>query len=117
MNLVCKYCGTSHPQAIVEYISEAETRVMCPRCYSLFNSCASCQYGNCALESYQGPLPIWVMETVRQGNMVAQRQIPNPEVVKLTCMVGCKCYEGDDQGPIACHLRQHQICRNYSEVE
>jgi hypothetical protein len=117
MNLVCKYCGRIDPNPIVEYISETETRVMCRNCYSLFNSCASCQYGNCALESYQGPLPIWVMETIRQGNMVAQRQIPNPEVVKITCMVGCKCYEGDDQGPIACHRRQHQICRNYSEVE
>jgi hypothetical protein len=37
--------------------------------------------------------------------------------VKITCMVGCKCYEGDDEGPIACHRRQHNICRNYSEVE
>ena len=24
MNLICRYCGTAHPNAIVEYISETE---------------------------------------------------------------------------------------------
>ena len=117
MDVTCKYCGHPHPKMIVEVVGEDSVRTMCPRCYSLFNSCNSCQYGNCALEAYRGPHPIWVMETIRQGNMISQRQVPNPEVVKLTCMMGCKCYEGDDSGPIACHRRQHEVCRNYSEVE
>ena len=117
LNLTCKYCGRIDPQPIIEKINDTKVRVICRQCYQLFNSCAACQYSNCALETYQGPLPIYVMEVVRHGNMAAQRQVPNPEVVKITCMQGCKCYEGDDSGPIVCHRREHNICHNYSEVE
>lgn len=117
MNLTCKYCGRIDPKAIIERIDDNNTRVICRQCYTLFNTCAACQYSNCAFENYHGPLPPYVMEVVRRGNMAAQRQVPNPEVVKITCMQGCKCYEGDDSGPIACHRRQDEICRNYSEVE
>ena len=113
MSTTCKYCGRTDPNAIVEYISETEVRIMCRNCYSLFYTCAACQYGNCAFETYQGPLPLYIMQTIQHGNMVAQQQVPNPEVVKATCMAGCKCYEED-----ICHHREpQQICHNYSEVE
>ena len=114
MNTVCKYCGTAHPNAIVEIVGENEVRAICPNCYSLFNTCAACQHSHCAFETYQGHLPLFVMQTIRRGNMVAQQQVPNPEVVKVTCMAGCKCFEEED---MACHFRQHQICSNYDEVE
>ena len=114
MNLICRYCGTQHPNAIIEYISETETRVICPNCYSLFNTCAACQNCHCAFNDYQGPLPPYVMQTIRHGNMVAQQQVPNPEVVKITCMAGCDCYDTDEH---ICHHHEHQICRNYLEVE
>ena len=114
MNTVCKYCGTAHPNAIVEIVGEDKVRTICPNCYSLFNTCAACKNCNCALEAYQGPLPLYVMQTIRHGNMVAQQQVQNPEVVKVTCMAGCKCF--GEEGMV-CHFRHHQICRNYDEID
>lgn len=117
MSLTCKYCGRIDPKPIVERIDENNTRIICRQCYSLFNTCAACKNGTCAFESYTGPQPPWIMQTIQRGNMVAQHQIPNPEVVKVTCVAGCKCYEESDEGPLSCNRRLYNICHNYNEVE
>ena len=78
MNLICRYCGTAHPNAIVEYISETETRVICPNCYALFNTCAACQNCHYAINDYRVPQPPNIMQTMRHENMQAQQQVPNP---------------------------------------
>ena len=90
----CEICG--NPIAI-QMIWESELthdhHLICPECFRSFSTCRMCASGkHCAFEA-DTTLPKQVMQTIRQGNMVMQTQIRNPELVKKTCEAGCKCYD------------------------
>lgn len=102
----CNYCG----QAPVKVINENCTGA-CERCASLFGTCSMCLNGvNCEFETNPSPMPKQVMQTIRQGNMVMQTVVPNPERIKAFC-TNCSCYGID---PPMC-LRQFGTCGQYNE--
>jgi hypothetical protein len=55
-------------------------------------------------------MPKQVMQTIRQGNIVMQTVVPNPERIKAFC-TNCGCYNAD---PPMC-LRQFGTCGQYNE--
>lgn len=102
----CNYCG----QMPITVLNEDGTGA-CARCASLFGTCSMCLNSiNCEFETNPSPLPKQVMQTIRQGNMVVQTVVPNPERIKAFC-TSCHCYNAD---PPMC-LRQFGTCGKYNE--
>lgn len=109
------YCGECHKPlqnlatdgVIAISRNGKKSKLLCASCLAALNSCARCKnYTTCSFQSYTGPEPKIVNKTIRQGNMVMQTQIPNPEVVDKTCGK-CLCNYPD----LGC-MRQQGYCGN-----
>ncbi len=84
-----------------------KSKLLCASCLAALSTCARCKnITTCSYQSYSGPEPKIVNKTIRQGNMVMQTQIPNPEVIEKTCGK-CLCNYPD----LGC-MRQQGYCGN-----
>lgn len=84
-----------------------KSKLLCASCLAALSTCARCKNNiTCSYQSYTGPEPKIINKTIRQGNMVMQTQIPNPEVVDKTCGK-CLCNYTD----LGC-MRQQGYCGN-----
>lgn len=108
---VCKVCGRPCPRDAI-ICTEPTVYVLCKHCYSFVGTCAFCSESKklCAFETDSSPIPKQVQQTIRQGNMVMQTVVNNPERVRVTCQNGCKCWNEE----FGC-LRQNNYCPNYNE--
>lgn len=105
----CDRCGCDMLPA--QAIIMEDGKLLCPTCYSALDTCQSCeQAGTCAFQSDPSPIPPYVMKTVKQGNMIAQTQVQNPERIKATCEAKCKCYDPNE----GC-MREYGYCTSYKE--
>ena len=103
----CNYCG-QQPATIIN----PEGTGACSRCAQAFNTCNLCMNSlKCEFETNPSPLPKQVSKIIRQGNMVMQTVIPNPERIKVLC-VSCPCYSED---PFICKRAVAGTCGNYNE--
>ena len=111
----CAICGQAFVgSGLLEHKSEDTWVRYCHSCQSKFGTCAMCQnYDNCKFmeQSYRPDLPPFVMTTQRQGNMVVQQQVPNPERVKAICQTECKCWYEE-----GCARNIAQTCENYNFI-
>jgi len=83
---------------------------ICDSCLAALGTCPLCRHHvSCKFQDDPSPLPKVVLAEVRQGNMVMQRQIANPERAKLLCS-DCPCFSSG-----RC-LRTNNCCTNYNEV-
>ena len=57
-------------------------------------------------------IPPYVVKTIRQGNMVVQRQFPNDELIDKTCKSGCACCVPEEYGS-GCSRLLSGTCANY----
>lgn len=107
-NILCDFCG--QPATIID----AETfTLFCDRCFSVTKTCGACIKSiQCDFETNPSPLPKQVQKTIRQGNMVMQTVVKNPDRVAITCKNGCPCFHED----FGC-LRENGTCGNYEEVK
>jgi len=104
--LICDFCGQGGATVINE-----DLRLSCPRCTSLFNTCAMCaQAAFCDFETNPIDLPKQVQKVVRQGNMTFQSVVPNENRIRETCLKNCSCYDPD----FGC-LKQNGTCSKYKE--
>ena len=107
VKIPCDYCG--NPASTVV---DSEGNCSCVACYQKFYTCAMCENGHsCPFETDPSPIPKVVMRQVRQGNMVMQTQVKNPERVKMFCFP-CPCFDQDD---LFCCAEEHW-CHNYKEI-
>lgn len=117
MQLNCGYCGQPCLEnAIVSAYKneEAETAytLMCPQCFAQVNTCNMCVNRNkCNFETDPSPLPKQVQQTVRQGNMVMQTVVKNPDRIRELCQFSCTCWSDD----FGC-LKENGTCGQYKEV-
>jgi hypothetical protein len=117
VTLKCNYCGRPCLEnAIVsanpDQESERKWFVMCPQCCTQVETCVMCQEANkCDFETNSDPSPKQVQQTIRQGQMVMQTIVQNPDRVEKTCKNGCKCWNDE----FGC-LKQNGTCGNYTEV-
>ena len=89
-----------------------ENITICPNCYAKFGTCETCIFKNgCLFETSSIPLPKMVMKTFRQDNTIIQTQVPNPDRIKETCMVGCGCWNEE----YGCQ-RQYDLCASYRQM-
>jgi hypothetical protein len=83
---------------------------ICPQCYGYIGKCQTCEYGaKCSFEA-DNSLPHIVLDTIRQGPAVIQRQIKNPVLVEKHC-INCRC-AWDDKGT-CCAGDTNIDCSNY----
>lgn len=99
--MTCAFCGRQLQKHEGVLPQEAPI-ILCNQCGTqVLYRCSSCEYKlNCAFEHYDGPEPKFVTKQIRQGNMVAQTQVPNEELLKKLCLeCSCgdykKCFRGD----------------------
>ena len=113
--VTCTYCGSPiipASEAILCASSNGGYRVVCDNCRTLIGTCRTCIAAQtCAFESHPSPNK-YIMETVRQGNVLIQKQVQNPEICRETCTESCKCFSPEK----GC-LRQNNYCGNWEEKE
>lgn len=69
----------------------------CQECTSKLSSCAFCLKAEvCEFETNPDPMPKVTVQQMRQGNMVMQTQIRNPERVKKFCH-SCHCWNAKEE--------------------
>jgi hypothetical protein len=105
---LCDYCG-KYPGEIVDSNGDV---FLCRNCFSQAGTCYLCVNGAlCEFETNPSPLPKQVQKTVRQGNMMVQTVIRNPDRTAITCLSNCPCFDSN----FGC-LKENGTCNKYKEV-
>ena len=85
-------------------------RVLHRECAKKLGTCQTCVLANaCEFDTNPDPMPKVVMQTVRQGNMVMQTQVRNPDRIRKFCHE-CSCFDPENE----C-LKQFNCCGKYIE--
>lgn len=117
--LTCQYCGQPCLENAIISAIEVEGPdtnpayyIMCPQCFQQTKTCNMCIHrGECEFETSTCPLPKQVQKTIRQGQMVMQTIVQNPDRIRETCQKSCKCWSDE----FGC-LKQNGTCGQYEEV-
>ena len=108
----CCICGEPvlNINLLLDVQEDGTIRYMHTACGHSLNTCGACQYrSNCEFETNPDPMPKVVMQTIRQGNMVMQTQIRNPDRIRKFCHE-CPCFDPENE----C-LKQFNCCGKYIE--
>lgn len=105
----CNYCGRD--EANILCLRDEVCYFMCDQCAQYCNTCGLCnQVRYCEFETNPSPIPKQVQQTIRQGNMVVQTIVKNPERIQAFC-VPCQCWNSENQ----CCGREFGTCGRYDE--
>lgn len=108
----CDICHRQIHHTEVIYDSKSN-KIVCSDCCNRLSTCDNCHNGNiCLFETDPSPLPKQVQKQIRQGNMIGQTIIKNPDRVRETCMKGCPCWDAETE---SCN-KQLRYCANIQEV-
>ena len=103
---ICDRCGCQFlpPTAIINL-----NEVLCRDCGKNIGLCVTCKNGKtCEFRNNPDPTPHMIPQTVRQGNMIMQTQVPNPERVARYCH-SCECFSKE----LGC-LKETGACEKWS---
>jgi hypothetical protein len=108
----CAICGGMIIKEGTYYIDDNVMHIVCPTCVN-GHPCTGCEnFQTCRLMTDQScPEPLYVMQTMQQGNMVVQQQVINPKRVQAICPQ-CKCYNTTDEGEQMCFQNENCSCHN-----
>lgn len=68
--------------------------ILCPNCANQLSQCVTCaEMVHCSFETDPINVPKQVQKQIRQGPMVIQSVVRNPEREKVTCAKGCPCWD------------------------
>ena len=105
----CENCGNLLLELGILFTHKGGYIEICNDCKRQRGTCKSCiELDTCDFETNPSSLPKYVMKEIRQGNMIAQQQIPNPERIRQTCQNGCKCWDEE----LGC-LKQNGCCGSW----
>lgn len=69
---------------------------LCPQCSEHWGRCLTCKsITQCDFETNPVNIPKQVQQQIRQGNMVIQTVVRNPEREKETCAKNCECWNAE----------------------
>ena len=67
---------------------------LCPQCSEHWGRCLTCKsITQCDFETNPVNIPKQIQQQIRQGNMVVQTVVRNPEREKETCAKNCHCWD------------------------
>ena len=96
---LCDICGQPAARSIlfkVDGPNQLNYNLLCPSCYQLLETCQVCGHFNeCEFETNPDPLPKYVRQETRNGNMVIVTDVKNPERIRKFCK-NCKCYREEE---------------------
>lgn len=108
----CDICHRQIHHTEVIYDSKSN-KIVCSDCCNRLSTCDNCHNGNiCLFETDPSPLPKQVQKQYRQGNMIGQTIIKNPDRILITCKKGCPCWDAETE---SCN-KQLRYCANIQEV-
>ena len=98
---------------IIEVAADGSVaHIVCEECSSKSGTCYRCASGKtCSFNDDPSPLPKMVKKQIRQRNMTAVVDVPNPERTRFTCEKGCPCFNPE----FGCLKQSTQMCGNYKE--
>lgn len=107
----CTLCGNQLLDFVIWYNdAKSEPHILCQECANKQNTCATCAVAaDCRFQTDPSPIPQVILQTQRQGNMVMQVQVRNPERIATTCAL-CDCWDGE-----VCN-REYQTCGKYKSI-
>ena len=88
----CGLCGREIPRGSGMIPHDHPCEIFCDECgtHRLYK-CPTCVHAQkCGIQNYNGPKPKMVVHQVRQGPMVLEQQVINPELVEEICST-CVC--------------------------
>lgn len=108
----CDICHRQIHHTEVIYDSKSN-KIVCSDCGNRLSTCDNCHNGNiCFFETDPSPLPKQIQKQIRQGNMIGQTIIKNPDRILITCKKGCPCWDAETE---SCN-KQLRYCANIQEV-
>jgi hypothetical protein len=106
----CPLCGRAFESGGI-YLNEAPHLLLCNECGTRFWTCATCDTSRrCLVQENPKHIQPVIFQTIQQGNMVIQQQVPNPELTKQYCEVECQCWHSDSK---TCCRQQLSVCVNH----
>lgn len=110
----CDVCGRAIVTPVTYYTEEDNEAItiLCFSCTAGRNQCQTCKCGGyCDFkENKECQLPPMIQQTMRQGNMIISRTVPNMARVEETCKKNCKCYNSELN---CCSRGNFSTCGNY----
>lgn len=89
---ICDCCGKEHLQSFLCSWNNENYITLCGTCFQAASTCDLCVNGStCAFEQDPSPIPKQIMKNIRQGNMMMQTSVKNPERVDKFC-TNCHCF-------------------------
>lgn len=108
----CNICHRQIHHTEVIYDSKSN-KIVCSDCCNRLSTCDNCHNGPiCLFETDPSPLPKQIQKQIRQGNMIGQTIIKNPDRTLITCKKGCPCWDAETE---SCN-KQLRYCANIQEV-
>lgn len=108
----CDICHRQIHHTEVIYDSKSN-KIVCSDCCNRLSTCDNCHNGPiCLFETDSSPLPKQIQKQIRQGNMIGQTIIKNPDRILITCKKGCPCWDAETE---SCN-KQLRYCANIQEV-
>ena len=108
----CEICHRQIHHTEVIYDSKSN-KIVCSDCCNRLSTCNNCHNGNiCLFETDPSPLPKQIQKQTRQGNMIGQTIVKNPDRILITCKKGCPCWDAETE---SCN-KQLRYCANIQEV-
>lgn len=108
----CDICHRQIHHTEVIYDSKSN-KIVCSDCCNRLSTCDNCHNGPiCLFETDPSPLPKQIQKQIRQGNMIGQTIIKNPDRTLITCKKGCPCWDAETE---SCN-KQLRYCANIQEV-
>jgi hypothetical protein len=112
--LHCENCGqiiATNPIFTYSTIQEKYI-VLCRDCQSKTNTCETClEATKCDFETNPSPTPKAVQKTIKQGNFTSVGTVKNPERIRETCQVNCRCFDAENG---VCN-KENGCCGKYKE--
>lgn len=106
----CDICGN---KLLKEEAVYEDGKIICRGCSNRSSSCYRCVHGaECSFQTDPSPLPLQIQQTIRQGNVIMQTLVKNPERIRQTCQNGCPCWSEEFE----CCKENYQTCGNYKDV-
>lgn len=106
----CDICGNAYENLIID-ITNGTPKYICEKCSSRFGTCYMCKNSNICGFSADQTTPDMVMRQMRQGNMIAQVQVKNPDKVDIYC-TKCCCWNKEEK---YCFKEEAGTCGGYVE--
>ena len=93
---ICDCCGEEHIQSFLYSWDNKNYINLCGGCFQAASTCAVCINGaTCAFEQNPSPIPKQIMKNIRQGNMMIQTAVKNPERIEKFC-TNCHCFNVEE---------------------